>query len=118
MKKNNKKSNNRIADLEQEISRLTNEIIGEKQWNQILQDNCDEAEKQRRNYRELLKYHTLIMIIFNLLHNYTHSSDIGKAIQINVNKYYKGLAESIMALPTYIEDNDNDDDEEDGEEEL
>ena len=112
-RRNQKKPNhNRIADLEQEVSRLTNELIGSEQWNQILKANCEEAEKQRRSYRELLKYHTLIMIILNLLRGYTHSSDIGKAIQINVNKYYKGLTDSIMALPTYEDENDNNDEDE------
>ena len=108
----------RTTDLEKEISRLTNELIGAEQWNQVLQENCEEAEKQRRNYRELLKYHTLILIIFNLLCNYTHSSDIGKAIQININKYYKGLTDSIMALPTYDDDYDDTDEEYEDEEEY
>jgi hypothetical protein len=115
MKRKNKP--NRIADLKKEISRLTIELTAEKQWSQILKDNCEEAEKQRRNYRELLKYHTLILIIFNLLCNYTHSCDIGKAIQININKYYKGLTDSIMALPTYEDDYDDTDDEYEDEEE-
>ena len=116
MKRNNKP--NRIADLKEEISRLTIELNAEKQWSQILKDNCEEAEKQRRNYRELLKYHSLVLIILNLLGNYTDATDIGKAIQININKYYKGLTDSLMALPTYEDYYDDTDEEYEDEEEF
>jgi len=115
MKRNNKP--NRIADLKKEISRLTIELNAEKQWSQILKDNCEEAEKQRRNYRELLKYHSLVLIILKLLGNYTDATDIGKAIQINIDKYYKGLTDSFMALPTYDDYYDDTDEEYEDEEE-
>lgn len=59
--KNNKKPNRRIADLEKEISRLTNELIGAEQWNQVLQENIEDSEKQRVAYRRLLKYQTLVV---------------------------------------------------------
>lgn len=116
MKRNNKP--NRIADLEKEISRLTIELAAEKKWSKILIDNCKEVEKQHRNYRELLKYHSLVLIILNLLGSYTDRTDIGKAIQININEYYKGLTESIMALPTYEDEDDDTDEEYEDEEEF
>lgn len=115
MKRNNKP--NRIADLEKEIRRLKIELTAEKKWSQILKDNCMEADKQHRNYRELLKYHSLVLIILNLLGNYTNATDIGKAIQININKYYKGLTDSLMALPTYDDYYDDTDEEYEDEEE-
>lgn len=118
-RRNQKRPNhNRIAELEKEINRLTIELNAEKQWSQILKNNCEEIEKQHRNLRELLKYHSLVLIILNLLGNYTDATDIGKAIQININKYFKGLTDSIMALPTYEDDYDDTDEEYEDEEEF
>jgi hypothetical protein len=109
MKRNNKP--NRTTDLEKEISRLTIELTAEKKWSQILKQNCEEADKLCRNHRKLLKYHSLVLIILNLLSSYTDRTDIGKAIQININKYYKGLTHALMTLPIY-DDNYDDTDEE------
>lgn len=97
--KNNKKPNRRIADLEKEISRLTNELIGAEQWNQVLQENIEDSEKQRVAYRRLLKYQTLVLIILNLLSRYTDANDMGRAIETNINRYYRGLTSDIMNIP-------------------
>ncbi len=122
-----KKPNRRIADLEKEISRLTNELIGAEQWNQVLQENYEDSEQQRVAYRRLLKYHTLVLIIMSLLSQYTDANDMGRAIEININRYYKGLTSDIMNIPgddtiDNFEDESFDDDEEygtePGEEEL
>lgn len=94
-----KKPNRRIGDLEKEISRLTNELIGAEQWNQVLQENIEDSEKQRVAYRRLLKYQTLVLIILNLLSRYTDANDMGRAIETNINRYYRGLTSDIMNIP-------------------
>jgi hypothetical protein len=46
----------------------------------------------------------------NLLKGYTDSNEIGRAIQCNINKYYKGLTDDLMIIPIdndTIEDNDS-----------
>jgi uncharacterized protein (DUF952 family) len=35
----------------------------------------------------------------NLLGGYTDSNEIGRAIQCNINRYYKGLTDDLMIIP-------------------
>ena len=56
-----------------------------------------------------MKYQTLILIVMTLLQNYTHTNDIGRSIQININKYLKGLTDDL--LNNLTDDDAVDDDE-------
>lgn len=117
MKKDQTSNDKKIAQLEEKIRNLNLELESETGLNEILSESCDNSEKQITNFKQLLKYHTLILIVMNLLRGYTDSNEIGRAIQCNINKYYKGLTDSIMALPTYDDYYDDTDEEYEDEEE-
>lgn len=123
MKQKNISADNQIKLLRQDIQRLTDELAASERLTDYA--NCYEsAEKQRIACRRLLKYHTMVMILLNLVSRYTSCNDMGMAIQSNINRYYKGLTESIMSIPgddsiDNFEDNEFEDEEdEDGEEEC
>ena len=122
MKQKNISAGNKIKQLQQDIQRLTDELAASERLTDYYADSYESAEKQRIACRRLLKYHTMVMILLNLVSRYTSCNDMGMAIQTNINKYYKGLTESIMSIPgdDSIDNEFEDDDEEDkdGEDEL
>lgn len=122
MKQKNISAGNKIKQLQQDIQRLTDELVASEKLTDYYANSYESAEKQRIACRRLLKYHTMVMILLNLVSRYTSCNDMGMAIQTNINKYYKGLTESIMSIPgdDSIDNEFEDDDEEDkdGEDEL
>lgn len=99
MKKNNSTADMQINQLQQDIKRLTDELAASERLTDYYANCYESAEKQRISCRRLLKYHTMVMILLNLVSRYTSCNDMGMAIQTNINKYYKGLTESIMSIP-------------------
>ena len=129
MKKNTTSADNQIKQLQQDIQRLTDELAASERLTDYYADSYESAEKQRIACRRLLKYHTMVMILLNLVSRYTSCNDMGMAIQSNINRYYKGLTESIMSIPgddsiDNFEDNEfedeeyNEEEDEDGEDDL
>lgn len=124
MKQKNISADNQIKLLRQDIQRLTDELAASERLTDYYANCYESAEKQRIACRRLLKYHTMVMILLNLVSRYTSCNDMGMAIQSNINRYYKGLTESIMSIPgddsiDNFEDNEFEDEEdEDGEEEC
>ena len=126
MKQKNISADNQIKQLQQDIQRLSDELVASERLTDYYADSYESAEKQRIACRRLLKYHTMVIILLNLVSRYTSCNDMGMAIQTNINKYYKGLTESIMSIPgddsidNEFEDEEYNDDEEDrdGEDEL
>ena len=122
MKKNNTTANTQTNQLQQDIKRLSDELAASERLTDYYANCYESAEKQRIACRRLLKYHTMVMILLNLVSRYTSCNDMGMAIQTNINKYYKGLTESIMSIPgdDSIDNEFEDNDEEDlvGEDEL
>ena len=122
MKQKNISAGNKIKQLQQDIQRLTDELVASEKLTDYYANSYESAEKQRIACRRLLKYHSMVMILLNLVSRYTSCNDMGMAIQTNINKYYKGLTESIMSIPgdDSIDNEFEDDDEEDlvGEDEL
>ena len=99
MKKNSTTADTQIKLLQQDIKRLSDELVASERLTDYYCDSYESAEKQRIACRKLLKYHTMVMILLNLVSRYTSCNDMGMAIQTNINKYYKGLTESIMSIP-------------------
>ena len=129
MKQKNISADNQIKQLQQDIQRLTDELAASERLTDYYADSYESAEKQRIACRRLLKYHTMVMILLNLVSRYTDNNDLGMAIQSNINRYYKGLTESIMSIPgddsiDNFEDNEfedeeyNEEEDEDGEDDL
>ena len=126
MKQKNISAGNKIKQLQQDIQRLTDELVASEKLTDYYANSYESAEKQRIAGRRLLKYHSMVMILLNLVSRYTSCNDMGMAIQTNINKYYKGLTESIMSIPgddsidNEFEDKYNEKEEEEsvGEDEL
>ena len=108
MKKNNTTADMQINQLQQDIKRLSDELAASERLTDYY---CDSYE----SCRKLMKYHTLVLIIMNLVYQYTDADDMGRAIRTNINRYYKGLTEDLMNMPgndtTCLYDNEFDDDE-------
>lgn len=116
MKKNTISADNQIKQLQQDIKRLSDKLTATEKLTDYYADKYNSAEKQRIACRRLLKYHTMVMILMNLVSRYTDNNDLGTAIQTNINQYYKGLTEKIMSIPgddsiDNFEDYEFDDDE-------
>lgn len=118
MKKNNTTANTQIKQLQQDIQRLTDELIASEKLSDYY---CDSYE----SCRKLMKYHTLVLVIMNMVYQYADADDMGRAIRTNINRYYKGLTSDLMNIPgddtESLYDNDEYDDGEedkDGEDEL
>ena len=109
MKKYQTTNDKKVAQLEEKIRNLNLELESEEGLNKVLSECCDNNEKQVTNYRQIMKYHTLILIVMTLIQNYTHTNDIGRSIQININKYLKGLTDDL--LNNLTDDDAVDDDE-------
>lgn len=123
--KKNISADNQIKQLQQDIQRLTDELVASEKLTDYYANSYESAEKQRIATRRILKYHTMVMILLNLVSRYTSCNDMGMAIQTNINKYYKGLTESIMSIPgddsidNEFEDDEYDEEKDkDGEDEL
>ena len=116
MKQKNILADNQIKQLQQDIQRLTDELAASERLTDYYADSYESAEKQRIACRRLLKYHSMVMILLNLVSRYTSCNDMGMATQTNINRYYKGLTESIMSIPgddsiDNFEDNEFEDEE-------
>ena len=87
MKQNNISADNQIKQLQQDIQRLSDELVASERLTDYYADSYESAEKQRIACRRLLKYHTMVIILLNLVSRYTSCNDMGMAIQTNINKY-------------------------------
>lgn len=88
-----------VKHLQEDIKRLSDELAATEKLADYYADSFHNAEKQRIACRRLIKYHTMVMVLMNLVSRYTACNDLGRAIEANINRYYKGLTESIMNIP-------------------
>lgn len=121
MKKNKTTADKQIKYLQQDIMRLSHELAASERFTDYYANGYESAEKQRIACRRLIKYHTMVMVLMNLVSRYTACNDQGRAIEANINKYYKGLTEDLMNIPgddtESLYDNEFEDDEYNEEEE-
>ena len=104
----------KIKELEQEIKFLNKSLDFSRIMNRNLENNYDEVNKQRINYRRIIKYHTLLLILMNLLTTSSGNTDIDKIVKRNILEYYRAMNLDFMELPN---DNDVTDNEFEDEEE-
>ena len=105
----------KIKELESEIKFLNKSLDYSAHLNNILQNRFDEAEKQRINYRRIIKYHSLLLIVMSLLSQTEGSTDIDKLIKRNIMDFYRSLSKDMMEIPNddnEIIDGEFNDDEE------
>lgn len=105
----------KIKELESEIKFLNKSLDYSAQLNLTLQNNYDEVEKQRVNYRRIIKYHSLLLIVMSLLSQTKENTDIDKLIKRNIMDFYSSISKDMMEIPN--DDNEKNDDEIDDESE-
>lgn len=97
--KKNSTADMQVKHLQEDIKRLSGELAATEKLTDYYADSFHNAEKQRIACRRLIKYHTMVMVLMNLVSRYTACNDQGRAIEANINKYYKGLTEDLMNIP-------------------
>jgi len=110
-------SDKKIKELEEKIKFLNKSLDYSAQLNLTLQNNYDEVEKQRVNFRRIIKYHSLLLIVMSLLCQTNGNTDIDKLIKRNIMDFYSAMCKDMMEIPNddnEIIDNDNEFDDETG----
>ena len=119
-KNNNTETNKKIKELEKEIQNLNTALGYAQNMTEIMSHNYDQANSERINYRRIIKYHSLLMVLANLLTQNDGGTDIDRILKQNILDFYKAMTRDLMNI-TEDENESFDDDEEyeeDGEEEL
>lgn len=89
----------KIKELESEIKFLNKSLDFSRIMNRNLENNYDEVNKERINYRRLIKYHTLLLILMNLITTSSGETDIDKIVKRNILEYYRAMNMDFMELP-------------------
>ena len=105
-------SDKKIKELENEIKFLNKSLDFSRIMNKNLENNYDEVNKQRINYRRIIKYHTLLLILMNLLTTSSGNTDIDKIVKRNIMEYYRAMNLDFMELPNDNDVTDNEFDDE------
>ena len=102
----------KIKELEQEIKFLNKSLDFSRIMNRNLEHNYDKVNNERINYRRLIKYHTLLLILMNLLTTSSGDTDIDKIVKRNIMEYYRAMNLDFMELPNDNDVTDNEFDDE------
>ena len=94
-----KHTDGKIKELEEEIKFLNKSLNYSAHLNNILQNRFDVAEKQRINYRKVIRYHSLLLIVMSLLSQTNGETDIDKLIKRNIMDFYSALSKDLMEIP-------------------
>lgn len=96
----------KIKELEDKIMLLNKSLDYSHNMNQLLRESYNDADKKIAVYRKIIKYHTLLLVVMNLLCNTKENDDVTSIIKNNILEYYKKINLDMMNIPT------NDDEEE------
>ena len=110
-----KHTDGKIKELEEEIKFLNKSLNYSAHLNNILQNRFDVVYKERINYRRIIKYHSLLLIVMSLLSQTNGETDIDKLIKRNIMDFYSALSKDLMEIPNddnEIIDNEFEDEEE------
>ena len=102
----------KIKELENEIKFLNKSLDFSRIMNKNLENNYNELEKERINYRRIIKYHSLLLILTSLLSQTKGNTDIDKLIKRNIMDFYSAMCKDLMEIPNddnKIIDNEFDD---------
>ena len=102
----------KIKELENEIKFLNKSLDFSRIMNRNLEHNYDKVNNERINYRRLIKYHTLLLILMNLLTTSSGNTDIDKIVKRNILEYYRAMNLDFMELPNDNDVTDNEFDDE------
>lgn len=107
-------SDKKIKELENEIKFLNKSLDFSRIMNKNLENNYDEVNKERINYRRIIKYHSLLLILTSLLSQTKGNTDIDKLIKRNIMDFYSAMCKDLMEIPNddnEIIDNEFEDEE-------
>ena len=93
MKKNTTTADMQVKHLQNDIKRLSDELAASERLTDYYRDSYESCKK-------LMRYHSLVLVILNLVYQYTDADDMGRAIRTNINRYYKGLTSDLMNIPS------------------
>ena len=96
-------TNRKVRELENEIKFINKSLDFSARVNKLLQMNYDKADKERINYRRIIKYSTMLMLLMNLITSNSGDTDVDKIFNHNINEFYKTMNNDLMQIPT----NDN-----------
>ena len=108
-------SDKKIKESENEIKFLNKSLDFSRIMNKNLENNYNELEKERINYRRIIKYHSLLLILTSLLSQTKGNTDIDKLIKRNIMDFYSAMCKDLMEIPNddnEIIDNEFEDEEE------
>lgn len=111
-----KNTDKKIWKLKQEIKSLKQSIDISLDLYEFQKRNNSKLDRERRNYRKIIKYSTTLMLLMNLLTSDNTDTDIGKIIKRNVLEFYRSMNHDLMQIPTDNEDEEFEDEEENEEE--
>ena len=111
MKKNNHtETDKKITELMREIKYLYTELDCCRNMNEILNTSYDQINNECINYRRIIKYHSLLMVLANLLTQSDAKTDIDRILKQNIMNFYKAMTNDLMTI-TEDEDETFDDEE-------
>ena len=90
-----------IRELKQEIKRLKQSLDITIDLNDVLHKNNNKLDKERVNYRRIIKYSTMLMLLMNLLTSNSGNTDIDKIFNHNINEFYRLMNNDLMKIPNY-----------------
>lgn len=88
-----------IRELKQEIKRLKKSLDITLDLNEVLQKNNNKLDKEGVNYRRIIKYSTMLMLLMNLITNNSGDTDINKIFNRNINEFYRAMNNDLMKIP-------------------
>ena len=90
-----------IRELKQEIKRLKQSLDITIDLNDVLHKNNNKLDKERINYRRIIKYSTMLMLLMNLITSNNGDTDIDKIFNHNINEFYRLMNNDLMKIPNY-----------------
>ena len=90
-----------IRELKQEIKRLKQSLDITIDLNDVLHKNNNKLDKERINYRRIIKYSTMLMLLMNLITSNSGDTDINKIFNHNINEFYRLMNNDLMKIPNY-----------------
>lgn len=106
----------KIKELEEENKILNKSRDFLASINETLHNNYDVVNEERLHYKRLIKYHTLLLMLMNLLTSDGGDTEIDRIFKRNINEYYRLMNEDLTKVSNDDDEilNDEFEDEEEG----
>lgn len=109
---NHRHNNKKIWKLKKKIKELKQAVDISLDLYEFQKRNNIKFDKERRNFRKIIKYHTLLLVIMSLLYSADGNDDITRIIRSNIMEYYKRINQDMMGIPIEFEDEEFEEEQE------